>query len=99
QQECKDSNLVRRLWRPPALPGARSYSGCPGGVEPAATTFTGSHAKPLHHRHHRGVERKARESNPHLRWENRLSRAARPTVSGYLPVDMLRKSWNQLEQM
>src|ERR1019366_8288698 len=35
--------------------------------------------------HHRGVERKARESNPHLRWENRLSRAARPTVSGYLP--------------
>jgi hypothetical protein len=35
--------------------------------------------------HHRGVERKARESNPHLRSENRLSRAARPTVSGYLP--------------
>ena len=35
--------------------------------------------------HHRGVKRKARESNPHLRWENRLSRAARPTVSGYLP--------------
>jgi hypothetical protein len=37
--------------------------------------------------HHRGVERKARESNPHLRWENRLSRAARPTVSGYLPFN------------
>src|SRR5580693_2849589 len=35
--------------------------------------------------HHRGMERKARESNPHLRWENRISRAARPTVSGYLP--------------
>lgn len=32
-----------------------------------------------------GRQRKARESNPHLRWENRLSRAARPTVSGYLP--------------
>src|SRR5262249_825308 len=24
-------------------------------------------------------------SNPHLRWENRLSRAARQAVSGYLP--------------
>ena len=35
--------------------------------------------------HHRGVERKARESNPHLASENRFSRAARPTVSGYLP--------------
>ena len=35
--------------------------------------------------HHRGVERKARESNPHLRWENRISRAARQAVSGYLP--------------
>jgi hypothetical protein len=31
------------------------------------------------------IERKARESNPHLRWENRVSRAARPTISGYLP--------------
>ncbi len=30
-------------------------------------------------------QRKARESNPHLRAENRLSRAARLTVSGYLP--------------
>ncbi len=35
--------------------------------------------------HHRGLERKARDSNPHLGEENRLSRAARPTVSGYLP--------------
>ena len=33
----------------------------------------------------RNTERKARESNPHLRWENRLSRAARQAVSGYLP--------------
>ena len=30
-------------------------------------------------------ERKARELNPHPPKENRLSRAARPTVSGYLP--------------
>ena len=34
-----------------------------------------------------GHKRKARELNPHLLlWENRLSRAARPTVSGYLPL-------------
>ena len=26
--------------------------GCPGGVEPTASTFTESHAKPLHHEHH-----------------------------------------------
>ena len=52
KQERTDSNCVRRLWRPPALPGARSYSGCPGGVEPAAKAFTGPYAKPLHHRHH-----------------------------------------------
>ena len=35
-------------------------------------------------------ERKARESNPHLRGENRVSSAARPTVSGYLPCSMRR---------
>ena len=28
-------------------------SGCSGGVEPAASTFTGSHARLLHHKHHR----------------------------------------------
>jgi hypothetical protein len=32
-----------------------------------------------------GAERKVRESNPHHPQVNRLSRAARPTVSGYLP--------------
>jgi hypothetical protein len=31
--------------------------GCPGGIEPAAATFTGSHAKPLHHRHHPSAPR------------------------------------------
>jgi hypothetical protein len=30
-------------------------------------------------------ERKARDSNPHFPKENRVSSAARPTVSGYLP--------------
>src|SRR5262249_61000545 len=37
------------------------------------------------------ARRKARESNPHLREENRRSRAARPTVSGYLPKAMDRR--------
>ena len=32
-----------------------------------------------------GVERKARDSNPHPLAGNRRSRSARPTVSGYLP--------------
>ena len=35
--------------------------------------------------HTRRSQRKARDLNPHLTMENRLSRAARPTVSGYLP--------------
>jgi hypothetical protein len=29
--------------------------GCPRGIEPAASTFTASHAIPLHHRHHQPV--------------------------------------------
>ena len=33
----------------------------------------------------RATERKARDSNPHSPWGNRVSSAARPTVSGYLP--------------
>ena len=32
------------------------------------------------------IERKARDSNPHSPRGNRVSSAARPTVSGYLPV-------------
>jgi hypothetical protein len=31
------------------------------------------------------IQRKARDSNPHFPKENRVSSAARPTVSGYLP--------------
>src|SRR5262249_39562328 len=34
---------------------------------------------------HQGQERKVRESNPHSPGGNRVSTAARPTVSGYLP--------------
>jgi hypothetical protein len=53
KQERKDSNPVERLWRPPALPGAHSCpQGCLRGIEPAASTFTASHAFRLHHRHH-----------------------------------------------
>jgi hypothetical protein len=37
----------------------------------------------------RAIERKARDSNPHSRWGNRVSSAARPTVSGYLPDSVL----------
>src|SRR5262245_40835191 len=33
-----------------------------------------------------GHERKARDSNPHHATVSRLSKAVRPTVSGYLPV-------------
>ena len=55
KQEDKDSNPVRRLWRPRALPGAHSCTGCLGGIEPTASTFTGSCAKPLHHRHHLSI--------------------------------------------
>ena len=29
-----------------------NQSGCPRGIEPAASTFTASYAIPLHHRHH-----------------------------------------------
>ncbi len=42
-------NPVERLWRPPALPGARSYSGCPGGIEPAAKAFTGPQGRMQNH--------------------------------------------------
>ena len=35
------------------------------------------------------VERKARDSNPHSPRGNRVSSAARPTVSGYLPDHVL----------
>jgi hypothetical protein len=38
----------------------------------------------------RPKERKARESNPHSPWGNRVSSAARQTVSGYLPVTTIR---------
>jgi hypothetical protein len=34
----------------------------------------------------RATKRKARESNPHSPKRNRVSSAARPTVSGYLPL-------------
>jgi hypothetical protein len=44
---------------------------------------------PLHHRGD-GIERKARDSNPHSPWGNRISNAAQPTVSGYLPNPSLR---------
>jgi hypothetical protein len=44
QQERTDLNCVERLWRPLALPGARSCTGCPRGIEPTAATFTGPHA-------------------------------------------------------
>ena len=37
-----------------------------------------------------GQKRKARDLNPHFPKENRLSSAARRTVSGYLPVSLLR---------
>jgi hypothetical protein len=37
------------------------------------------------------IERKARDSNPHSPRGNRVSSAARPTVSGYLPKQSLRK--------
>src|SRR5262249_43475937 len=33
----------------------RLLLGYPRGIEPAAATFTGSHAKPLHHGHHHSV--------------------------------------------
>jgi hypothetical protein len=36
-------------------------------------------------------ERKARDSNPHSPGGNRVSSAARPTVSGYLPVTSMRE--------
>jgi hypothetical protein len=36
-------------------------------------------------------ERKARDSNPHSPGGNRVSSAARPTVSGYLPVKSIRE--------
>jgi hypothetical protein len=54
----------------------------PTRIRTRNASFEARYDRPFHHR---GIERKARESNPHLRWENRLSRAARPTVSGYLP--------------
>ena len=54
----------------------------PTRIRTRNASFEARYDRPFHHR---GVKRKARESNPHLRWENRLSRAARPTVSGYLP--------------
>ena len=57
-------------------------SNTPTRIRTRNASFEARHDRPFHHR---GFERKARESNPHLRWENRLSRAARPTVSGYLP--------------
>ena len=47
KQERKDLYPVRRLWRPPALPGALSCTTtqeCLAGIEPVASTFTGSHA-------------------------------------------------------
>ena len=47
--------------------GTNDKEGCSGGIEPAASTFTGSHAEPLHHKHQRGPvgpERKGRELNP-----------------------------------
>jgi hypothetical protein len=48
--------------------------------------------------HHQGdlFERKARDSNPHSPRGNRISNAARPTVSGYLPgtiVDRKNREW------
>jgi hypothetical protein len=61
KQERRDSNPMRRFWRPFALPGAhscrlrhRSGQGRLGGVEPAAKAFTEPCARPLHYRHHRG---------------------------------------------
>ena len=33
--------------------GYRPPAGCSGGFEPAASTFTGAHARLLHHKHHR----------------------------------------------
>ena len=65
-------------------PAARTtgLTNTPTRIRTRNASFEARYDRPFHHR---GVERKARESNPHLRWENRLSRAARPTVSGYLP--------------
>jgi hypothetical protein len=83
-----------------------SPAGCPGGVEPATSTFTASHASLLHHGH--SASTRIRTWNTKLEaWhdlrftieaaegegvepsfsvaENRLSRAARPTVSGCPP--------------
>jgi hypothetical protein len=37
------------------------------------------------------TKRKARDSNPHSPGGNRVSSAARPTVSGYLPVKSMRE--------
>ena len=45
-----------RFWRPLALPGAHSCSGCRGGVEPAATAFTAPRATPVHYQHHQSAE-------------------------------------------
>src|SRR5262249_32729741 len=59
-----------------------SVSITPTRIRTRNASFEARNDRPFHHR---GVERKARESNPHLRWENRISRAARPTLSGYLP--------------
>ncbi len=41
----------------------------------------------------RATERKARDSNPHSPWGNRVSSAARPTVSGYLPSEPILHEW------
>ena len=39
-------------------------SGCSGGIEPAASTFTGSHARLLHHKHHQSTRQyPGQESN------------------------------------
>jgi hypothetical protein len=64
------------------IPHPSSLKSTPTRIRTRNASFEARYDRPFHHR---GVERKARESNPHLRWENRLSRAARPTVSGYLP--------------
>jgi hypothetical protein len=42
----------------------------------------------------RAIKRKARDLNPHSPRGNRISNAARPTVSGYLPVKFIRtREW------
>ena len=83
QHERKESNPARRFWRPPASPEAHSQIG--GVVRRCCSSRKGHHGK--HGSSRKETNTSGRQGSRTLisANENRVSSAARPTVSGYLP--------------